>query len=147
MKILSEIKLPAKLENLGSLLQSIMSTAGQEGFSGPKLNHIEITAEEAIVNVFNYAYPEGNGDVEVRCKEDDDSFIIEIVDSGVPFDVTSLAEPDTTATLSEREIGGLGIFFMKKMMDDVRYSRENGRNVLCLVLNRKGKGGSSAGQV
>jgi len=51
MKILSEIKLPAKLENLGSLLQSIMSTAGQEGFSGPKLNHIEITAEEAIVNV------------------------------------------------------------------------------------------------
>lgn len=136
MKLLSEIKLPARLENLGSLLKSIISTAGREGFSGPKLNHIEITAEEAIVNICNYAYPEGNGDVEVRCKEDNDLFIIEIVDSGIPFDVTSLAEPDTTAGLSEREIGGLGIFFMKKMMDDVRYSRENGRNVLCLVLRK-----------
>lgn len=137
MKILSEIKLPARLENLGSLLQSIISTAREEGFSGTRLNHIEITAEEAIVNICNYAYPEGSGDVEVRCREDNDFFIIEIVDSGIPFDVTSLAEPDTTAALSEREIGGLGIFFMKKMMDDVRYSRENGRNVLCLVLNRK----------
>ena len=140
MKLLSEIKLPARLENLGSLLKSIMSTASGEGFSGPRLNHIEITAEEAIVNMCNYAYPEGSGDVEVRCKEDDDSFIIEIVDSGVPFDVTSLAEPDTTAGLSERNVGGLGIFFMKKMMDDVQYMRENDRNVLCLVLNRKGTG-------
>ena len=140
MKLLSEIKLPARLENLGSLLQSIISTARGEGFSGSKLNHIEITAEEAIVNICNYAYPEGGGDVEVRCREDNDFFIIEIVDSGIPFDVTSLAEPDTTSSLSEREIGGLGIFFMKKMMDDVRYSRENGRNLLCLVLNRKGKG-------
>ena len=138
MRVLSEIKLPARLENLGSLLGSIISTARGEGFSGPKLNHIEITAEEAIVNICNYAYPEGGGDVEVRCKEDNDFFIIEIVDSGVPFDVTSLAEPDTTASLSERAVGGLGIFFMKKMMDDVQYTRENDRNVLCLVLNRKG---------
>ena len=140
MKLLSEIKLPARLENLGGLLKSIMSTASAEGFSGPRLNHIEITAEEAIVNICNYAYPGGSGDVEVRCKEDDDSFIIEIVDSGVPFDVTSLAEPDTTAGLSERNIGGLGIFFMKKMMDDVQYMRENDRNVLCLVLNLKDTG-------
>ena len=85
MKLLSEIKLPARLENLGSLLESIMFAARGEGFSGTRLNHIEITAEEAIVNICNYAYPEGSGDVEVRCKEDNDFFIIEIVDSGSPL--------------------------------------------------------------
>lgn len=145
MKILSEIKVPARLENLGDILQSVLSAAGRKGFSGTALNHIELCAEEAIVNICNYAYPDGNGDVEVRCGDENDLFIIEIIDSGIPFDVTRLAEPDTSAPLSEREIGGLGIFFMKKMMDDVKYVRADDRNVLSLVLNRRDNRDSSAG--
>lgn len=145
MKILSEVRLPARLENLGNILQSVLSAAGREGLDGTSMNHIELCAEEAIVNICNYAYPEGNGEVEVRCKDDDDLFVIEIVDSGIPFDVTGLAQPDTTAPLSERQIGGLGIFFMKKMMDDVRYRRENDRNILSLVLNRRRNDAGYAG--
>lgn len=139
MKILSEIRLPAKLENLGNILQTIIGAASREGFDSHSLNHIELCAEEAIVNICNYAYSGEQGDVEVRCKVDDDYFIIEIADSGIPFDVNTLAEPDTTAALAEREIGGLGIFFMKKMMDDVRYRRENDQNILSLILNRRRK--------
>lgn len=136
----SEIRLPAKLENLGKLLQSILSAAGEERFDSLRVNQIELCAEEALVNVMNYAYAERSGDVHVICRDDNDQFIIEIIDEGIPFDLTRMDEPDTTAALSERSVGGLGIFFMRKMMDDVRYRRENNRNILSLVLNRKTSG-------
>ncbi|HSB04077.1 MAG TPA: ATP-binding protein, partial [Thermodesulfobacteriota bacterium] len=63
-------------------------------------------------------------------------FVIEIIDRGVPFDVTAIPDPDVTAGIPERETGGLGIFFMKKVMDDVRYRRENDRNLLTLIIQR-----------
>ena len=81
------------------------------------------------------------GDVEVICKLDpQDRLIIEILDSGVPFDMLSLGEVDTTADISERKVGGLGIFLIRKLMDDVQYQHEGPKNVLSLIVNKsKGK--------
>lgn len=134
MKLVSEIKLAAKLENLEMLVQSITACAREQGFSDNNLPVIELAVEEAFVNICKYAYHDGEGDVEIRCKLDDDRFIIEIIDSGIPFDITSLPDPDITQDISERKTGGLGVFFIKKMTDDIRYRREGNRNILNIVI-------------
>jgi anti-sigma regulatory factor (Ser/Thr protein kinase) len=142
MQLLSNIKLPAKIEYLRELMSSVSHCAREQGFSPERISEIELAAEEALVNIFNYAYQGNEGDVEVICKLDpQDRLIIEILDSGVPFDMLSLGEPDTTADISERKVGGLGIFLIRKLMDDVQYEHEGAKNVLSLIVNKdKGKG-------
>lgn len=134
MNALSKINVPARLENLDTLVQSITSCAKEHGFIGNKLYHIELAVEEVFVNICNYAYPGTEGDAEVKCRLDNNNFVIEFIDSGIPFDITSMPGPDITKDIPERPVGGLGIFFMKKMMDDVRYRREGNKNILCLVI-------------
>jgi anti-sigma regulatory factor (Ser/Thr protein kinase) len=137
MRILSRIKLPAKLENLERLIEFVSASANEQGIDRKRIVEIEISTEEALVNIFNYAYQNTDGDVSVVCKSDDnDKFIIEIEDSGIPFDLLSLKEPDTNLDISERKIGGLGIFLIRKLMDDIQYRREDDRNVLTLVVSK-----------
>ena len=62
-------------------------------------------------------------------------FVVEIADSGIPFDILSLPDPDTTAEIMDREIGGLGVYFIRKMTDEVSYRRLDGRNILRVVLH------------
>ena len=126
----------AKPENLGRFIESVSDCAKKQGFGQEEIRKIELAAEEALVNIFRYAYPERPGDVEVSCKLDEGRFIMEIIDSGIPFDVTAMPAPDVTAGIQERETGGLGIFFIKKMMDEVRYRRENDQNILTLVIRK-----------
>ena len=61
---------------------------------------------------------------------------MEITDQGMPFDVLSLPDPDTTPDIMERKIGGLGVYFIRKLTDEVSYRREDGRNILRLLLRR-----------
>jgi len=66
----------------------------EAGFGQEEISKIELASEEALVNIFRYAYPERPGDVEVNCKLDEGRFILEIIDSGIPFDLTAI--PDRT---------------------------------------------------
>jgi serine/threonine-protein kinase RsbW len=126
--------IPAKLENLESMLQFIRNCAEQQGFSKREVNKIQVAAEEALVNVISYAYPDDGGDVEIRCNaKGAEGLVIEIIDWGIPFDPLSLPEPDTEAPPEEREVGGLGIHIMRNIMDEVGYKREGDRNILTLV--------------
>lgn len=140
MSIVFTITLPAKLENLQKMMRSVCDSAQIQGFARKKIGEIELAAEEAWVNICNYAYPEQSGDVEVIGKADDNNFIIEIIDSGIPFDITALSDPNITDDVDERKIGGLGVFLMKKMADEVRYRRENDRNVVELIFKKAGGG-------
>lgn len=134
MQILFSLKLPARLENLRRFLEPVSECAKTEGFDQKRIQEIELALEEALVNIFKYAYPEAPEDVEVGCGMENDHLIIEIIDSGIPFDMTSLSDPDVTADVEERKIGGLGIFLVKKMVDEVRYRREKDRNILTLAV-------------
>ncbi len=136
MRTLLTIKLPAKLENLGRWRDAVSECARGQGFDQRKIGKIQLALEETLVNICNYAYPGRPGDVEVSCKQDKHRFIIEIVDSGNPFDVTSLPAPDLPPSIEERKIGGLGIFLIKKMVDDVSYRREGNLNILELTIAR-----------
>jgi len=138
MNVLSTIKVPAKLEYLHRIMDGISQCARELGFDQKRISEIELAGEEALVNIFNYAYQGNVGDVEVICKLDrNERLIIEIIDSGTPFNLLSIEEPDTTVDISERRIGGLGVFLVKKLTDDVQCRREGEKNILTLIINKK----------
>lgn len=89
-----------------------------------------VVVEEAFVNICSYAYPGGEGEAEISCSVDGDAFVLEIADSGRAFNVLSLPDPDTTLDIMEREIGGLGVHFIRKFSDSASYRRENNCNIL-----------------
>jgi serine/threonine-protein kinase RsbW len=136
MQTLLNIKLPAQIENLERYRKVVLECAKEQGVAQERIIEIELAIEEALVNIFNYSYPEKTGDVEINCKVDHHQFIIEMIDSGIPFDMTSHPNPDLKSDLSERQIGGLGIYLIKRMMDEVRYRRENDQNILTLIVKR-----------
>jgi serine/threonine-protein kinase RsbW len=136
MRTILNVKLPAKLENLGRWMNGVSECAREQGVDEKKIGKIELALEEALVNICKYSYPDEPGDAEVSCKQDNCRFIIEIVDSGIPFDMTSLPPPDVTSSIEERKIGGLGIFLIKKMVNDVSYRREGNFNILKLTIKR-----------
>ncbi len=125
--------LPAKIENLEKMFAFVREGAGRQGFMGEQIGKIQLACEEALVNVINYAYTESGGDVEITYENKDTSLEIVITDSGTEFDPLSRPEPDIMSPMQERKIGGLGIFMIKKIMDEVIYKREGGKNVLTLV--------------
>lgn len=137
---MTTIRLPAKLENLEPIMASVSGFLKLRGLSGDRIQEIELATEEALVNIFNYAYPGREpGEVEVRCHvEGEDRLMVEFSDSGIPFDVTAPAAPDLDAPLPERKVGGLGIFLIRKMVDEVLYRREEGHNVLTFILRTPG---------
>lgn len=94
---------------------------------------LNLALEEAVVNVMSYAYPEGKvGMVNIEASADDDNLSFVISDSGIPFDPTMKEEADTTLSVEERPIGGLGIFLVRQLMDTINYERIDGKNVLRL---------------
>ena len=138
MYILSSLKLPARLDSLHRIIHMVSGCTKEQRFSKQRISEIEIAVEEALVNIFEYSYAEENGNVEVVCKLDAGNFVIEIIDSGIPFNILTAKEPDITSGISERSIGGLGIFLIRKLMVDVRYRREGDRNILTLVVKKPG---------
>lgn len=95
---------------------------------------IELSIEEAVENVVQYAYEGGIGWLEAGTSLDDESLIltIELRDAGVPFNPLEKDDPDITLGAHERPIGGLGIYLCKSMMDRINYRYENGNNILIM---------------
>lgn len=95
---------------------------------------IELSIEEAVENVVQYAYQGGIGWLEAGTSLDHESLIltIELRDAGVPFNPLDKTDPDVTLTANERPIGGLGIYLCKNMMDSISYRYEDGNNVLTM---------------
>lgn len=96
---------------------------------------IELSVEEAVDNVVQYAYEGGIGWLEAGTSLDDKSLVltIELRDAGVPFNPLEKEDPDITLSAKERPVGGLGIYLCKQMMDSISYRYEDGNNVLVMT--------------
>ncbi|NLI29662.1 MAG: ATP-binding protein [Nitrospiraceae bacterium] len=126
---------PAKLSELPGILAWIAECAARQGFHADRINQIEVAAEEALVNIMNYAYPDGNGTVEIRCTgTGPSSLVLEFIDTGSPFDVLSVPDPDLAIALEDKEIGGLGVFLMKQLINHVEYRRDGAANRLTFII-------------
>ena len=109
----------------------------QTGVGHPLAMSLNLALEEAVSNVMLYAYPAGTeGKVEIDAHIREDRFEFILSDSGIPFDPTSAADPDLEPDVAQRPVGGLGIFLVKRIMDEVTYSRTDGKNILSMTKNR-----------
>ncbi len=130
----NEMDVEATTDNLQTVIDFI--DARLEAVDCPMKSQMQmdIAVEEIFVNIANYAYAPGKGNATVRVEVSGDPVTVTItfIDRGVPYDPLKKEDPDVTLSAAEREIGGLGIFMTKKIMDDVSYEYKNGQNILTL---------------
>jgi anti-sigma regulatory factor (Ser/Thr protein kinase) len=110
-------------------------TLEEAGCSMKVQMQIDIAVEEIFVNIAHYTYTPGAGDavLRVELQENPRTVSITFEDRGVPYDPLAKEDPDVTLDAEERQIGGLGIYMVKKSMDEVKYRHEDGKNILTLV--------------
>ena len=90
-----------------------------------------MAVEEAVTNVIDYAYPNGTeGNIDIAIEADESRIRFILTDSGTEFDPTSVSKADTTLSVNDRPIGGLGVFLVRNLMDSINYERTDGKNVL-----------------
>ncbi len=132
------ITLQNKMSELQRMKPFVIDSLQAFGIDEKEIKNIRLVIEEAVVNVIQYAYePDTEGTVELQLSATEQLLQIVIADHGKPFDPTKSPEVDVSAPVEERQIGGLGIFFMRELMDDVSYQRTDGKNVLTLSKNIK----------
>ena len=133
MEIKRSLILPNDIETIPQLNEFIDSVAEEMALDMSLTMSLNLAMEEAVVNVMDYAYPEGQqGTVEIEAMTDGEWLTFVISDSGVPFDPTTKEDADTTLSAEERPIGGLGIFLVRQLMDVIQYQRDGDKNVLTL---------------
>ncbi|MBR3895661.1 MAG: ATP-binding protein [Bacteroidaceae bacterium] len=117
-----------------SRLAEFVENLGEEFMLTPDLVfNLNLVLEEAVSNVILYAYPKEEHEIiTLSAKKDDNMLIFVLTDSGKEFDPTQIPDADVTLSAEEREIGGLGIFLIRQIMNTVEYQRIEGRNVLTL---------------
>jgi anti-sigma regulatory factor (Ser/Thr protein kinase) len=128
-----KIVVNADIASLGDVL------AFAEAFSSDLPAKLSIAIEEIFVNIVNYSYvdTETVGEVCVSFSCDGDKISVTFEDSGIPYNPLDNDEPDITAPAHERQIGGLGIFMVKKLTDGMEYHYSNGKNILTIFKNMK----------
>ena len=126
---------PARMDGLMDVLGFVEETLESCECSMKNQTAICVAIEEVFVNVASYAYGEAGGDVtlDIGFNEISRDVTFRMSDGGVAFDPLQKADPDITLSLEERQIGGLGIFIVKKTMDTVRYEYKDGRNILTMT--------------
>ena len=130
------LELHNDIKQISLLAEFIETIAEEKQLDETLAMNLNLALEEAVTNVILYAYPKGTDglvDIEAILKEHSLEFII--TDSGVPFDPTAAPEADITLTADERPIGGLGIFMVRKLMDEVHYQHLDDKNVLKMIKN------------
>lgn len=125
----------ATLDKIPEMLGFVSETAETMGVHPKRIMHLELAMEEAVVNICNYAYAIPPGKVTVRIAQEAETFKIELIDNGVPFDPMGMDAPDIKSEIENRDVGGLGILLIRRMLDEVRYSRQADQNILMLAIH------------
>ena len=132
---MKEITLAAVTENIYKVTEFVEAQLEEMDCPMRAMVQINVAIDELFTNIASYAYPEGEGEATVRIERDEENSAVRItfVDRGIPYDPTKNPDPDVTLSAEEREIGGLGIYMVKKTMDEMRYEYKDGQNVLTIV--------------
>ena len=130
-----KITLPAALENIETATDFINEQLEAAGCPMKAQMQLDVALDEMMSNVARYAYGPGTGDVTVSLEIADAPrrAVLTLTDGGVPYDPLKKEDPDVTLAADEREIGGLGIFIVKRTMDDMAYAYEDGKNIVTVV--------------
>ena len=132
-----EIKLPATVDNISAVTNFVEHELTERNCPKSAKAQINVAIDEIFGNIAQYAYNPNNGDATVRVEVTDDPIevILTFMDKGKPYNPLEKADPDVTLSAEERKIGGLGVFIVKKSMDEIDYHYEDGKNVLKIRKN------------
>lgn len=130
------IQLPGEKVSLPGFQEFILKQAEKLEIQPAVIGKIELILEEILLNIINYAYTQGqSGSISAGCALfDTNLFVIRVIDQGKPFDPSSSPDPDTTLSIEERDIGGLGIYLVHQLSDNIRYQRVDGQNILDITF-------------
>lgn len=135
---MQSVQFSAKFEFLDEIREFVGDIARAGGFGDKDIYNIQLAADEAASNIIEHAYESVNdGLLELSCEVKGNTITIILVDHGESFDPSEVPMPDLKADLSERKIGGLGIFLMRKLMDEVRYEVKPNKNNVLTMTKRK----------
>jgi len=134
---MNELSVDAAVDNIEIVTDFVNKYLEEYGCPVKAQMQIDIAIDELFGNIAQYAYhPEiGPATVRVEVMEEPLSVIITFIDQGVPYDPLKTEDPDTTLSADERGFGGLGIYTVKKIMDDISYEYRDGRNILRIRKN------------
>lgn len=136
---MKSVQFAAKFEYLDEIREFVGEIARAGGFGDKDVYNIQLATDEAASNIIEHAYEnQPEGILELSCGMRGDVITIILVDHGESFDPSEIPLPDLKADLSDRKIGGLGIFLMRKLMDEVHYEpKPNKSNVLTMIKRKR----------
>ena len=131
---MKELTIAAMVENIGTVTDFVDEQLEALDCPVKAQMQIDIAIDELFGNIAHYAYhPEvGNATVRVEVTEEPLAVIVTFIDKGKPYDPLRVAEPDITLSAEERNLGGLGIYMVKKSMDEITYEYKDGKNILSI---------------
>ena len=134
VKSIMKITVEALVDNLGTVLAFVDGQLEEHGCPMRTQYEIDVAVEELFVNVASYAYETGVGAVtgEMEVEENPKTAVIRFTDRGIPYNPAAREDPDVTLPADQREIGGLGIFMVKKSMDQLAYEYKDGQNIVTI---------------
>jgi serine/threonine-protein kinase RsbW len=129
----NHLGIPADLSELDRVRRFLKDSLADMNLSEENGFKVELALVEMVVNIIRYAYPGGGGELAIEIRKDRHRVIIEIRDSGIPFDPCQAPKPDINEVVAAGRKGGLGIYLTREIMDECAYRRDGGQNVLTLV--------------
>ncbi len=131
-----ELQIESDLKNLETVADFIAKSMTDSGIKNQKdIFDVQLAVDEACTNIIEHAYQgQKTGKIKVRCSlsESKKEFTVKLIDTGKPFDPQTVAAPDTEAGLEDRKVGGLGIYFMKRYVQTVKYASRIKENELTM---------------
>ena len=132
-----ELTVDGRLKNLATIADFVVKAAQASGLNEKATFEVQLAVDEACTNVIEHSYRgEEKGEIALRCELADGDFVITIRDHGQPFNPEDVPLPDLKCSLAERCIGGLGLYFMRRLMDEVRFHFGAEGNELTMVKRR-----------
>jgi serine/threonine-protein kinase RsbW len=130
---------PGRYDSLTRIVDLVTEAAKKACLDTRGVHAVQLAVDEACSNIIEHAYGgEGRGDIECTCRVDSDGLTMKLTDHGIPFDPNCVPEPDLGANLECRAEGGLGLYIMRQLMDELRYEFTPGAgNVLTMVKRRE----------
>ena len=127
-----------RFESLAAIGEFVNRAAEDAGLDERAVYAVQMAVDEACTNIIEHGYGgEGRGDVECTCRISDDNLTVVLRDDGCTFDPTIISPPDLSAALEEREGHGLGLFLMRRLMDEVHFNYESGSGNVLTMVKRK----------
>lgn len=127
-----EITVAAAVENQEAVTAFVDGCLEELNCSPRSQMQLDIAVDELFSNIAYYAYPGRTGEVTVRVEAEPETAVLTFIDAGIPYNPLSKEDPDITLSAQERQIGGLGIYMVKKSMDAMAYAYEDGKNILTI---------------